>query len=143
MGCCANKADVIEGKKEGDMNHAPNVHQGNETKKEESKKEESKKEEPKKEEPKKEELKQEEPKIPEPKIEEPKKDEPKVEEPEIEKQEIEENKKIDEPKAPAQAGGHEGSLITRGDKLLKRALPGEIKFYQDLFDISNTTSTTQ
>ena len=50
----------------------------------------------------------------------------------------EENKDHDKEGNPAQAGGHEGSLITRGDKLYKRALPGEVKFYEEVFDPSNT-----
>jgi len=33
-----------------------------------------------------------------------------------------------------QAGGHEGSLIFRGNKLLKKAHPAEIGFYSALFD---------
>jgi hypothetical protein len=42
-----------------------------------------------------------------------------------------------EEKKPAQAGGHAGSLIVRGDKLLKRAGPAELKFYAELFAEEN------
>ena len=39
----------------------------------------------------------------------------------------------EESKKPDQAGGHSGSLIARGDKLLKKAGPKEQAFYQHLF----------
>ena len=45
-----------------------------------------------------------------------------------------ENKHSKEASKPDQAGGHAGSLIARGDKLLKRVGPAELKFYQELFD---------
>ncbi|OMJ83882.1 hypothetical protein SteCoe_15110 [Stentor coeruleus] len=48
----------------------------------------------------------------------------------------EESKKGPE-KKPDQAGGHAGSLIARGDKLLKRVGPAEFKFYTSLFDEEN------
>lgn len=48
----------------------------------------------------------------------------------------EESKKAPE-KKPDQAGGHAGSLIARGDKLLKRVGPAEFKFYTSLFDEEN------
>ena len=37
-----------------------------------------------------------------------------------------------------QAGGHEGSFILKGDKLLKRAGDAEIEFYTSLFSSQNT-----
>lgn len=45
----------------------------------------------------------------------------------------EETIKANKDKSQSQAGGHAGSLIARGDKLLKRAGPAELKFYKELF----------
>ena len=48
-----------------------------------------------------------------------------------------ETKKPEEEKS-GQAGGHEGSLIIMGDRLLKRCGNHELTFYSNLFDESNT-----
>ena len=46
--------------------------------------------------------------------------------------------KVVKDKNHEQAGGHAGSLIARGDKILKKVGPAELKFYQELFDESLT-----
>ena len=50
------------------------------------------------------------------------------------KSEEKQSKHTKEVSKPDQAGGHEGSLFARGDKLLKRVGPAELKFYRELFD---------
>lgn len=46
---------------------------------------------------------------------------------------VDEPKKNEENKGPGQAGGHEGSLIFRDDKMLKRVGDHELEFYTSLF----------
>ena len=53
------------------------------------------------------------------------------------KKQAPDHSKEHEEKKPSQAGGHEGSLMARGDKLLKRVGPAEYTFYTTLFAEDN------